>query len=542
MHLVSSSSLGANEDARPLLSSTRSGLHSSLINVRGRRYSYGALEQKKGPMVLVIRCARGRKIPNDRRLPPIDHVQTLLSVLTLEDTNHYASLEYHSKSMEVVDWFTLFEELSKRENWLLILEIFRWMQQQRWYKPDDGFYSKIISILGKKGQLRLAASLFGEMKKHGCRPDSSVFNALINAHMRNNNNKDMALVKALSYYEQMKNTTHCKPNLVTYNTLLRACAQAKQHEKLEELFKEMELEGFKPDIYTFNGVLDAHGKAGDFAAMESLLKKMRHCKVKADFITYNTMIDAYGKAGNIEKMEEALKNMALAKVKPQLSTLNSLVNNYGAAKCVNQMEMVLKTMSELGVRPTLITYEVLMKGYGNAKRFDKMQTCLEGMCEVGIRPEITTLNAVMEAYSNHGLFKEAEGLLDNAAVAPTTLTYRILYQGYLKHGRTDKVDALLKMMDTAGIMPDDKFLMHSLEFATNESKSSPSMADPREPKSTTSKAEPHKSKSTTSKTDPRKPKSRISRDTGKWSSRDSIKTVTPMQDSTKTVLLHASKK
>ena len=211
------------------------------------------------------------------------------------------------------------------------------MQQQKWYKPDDGFYAKLISILGKKGQVRLAIWLFREMKKHRCRPDSSVYNALINAHLRNNKNKEAALVKAFDYLAEMKNKILCKPNLVTYNTILRACAQAKQTKKMEELFKEMEDAGIKPDAYTFNGILDAYGKAGEFQEMELVLRQMRNLKVKPDFITFNTLIDAYGKAGIIVKMEEALKSMAEQKIMPQLSTFNSLINNYGSAKRVKEI-------------------------------------------------------------------------------------------------------------------------------------------------------------------------------------------------------------
>ncbi|KAH7315347.1 hypothetical protein KP509_21G045800 [Ceratopteris richardii] len=345
------------------------------------------------------------------------------------------------------------------------------MQQQRWYRPDDGFYSKIISILGKTNQLNRAVWLFKEMKKQGCRPDTSVFNSLINAHIRNSSNKEIALVKALKYFEYMKTTRHCKPNLVTYNTLLRACAQAKEHKRLEQLFEEMCQEGIKPDICTFNGIIDAHGKAGEFSAMVSMFRKMRKCKIKPDYMTYNSMIDAYGKAGLITEMEEALEDMATSKVKPQLSTLNSLINNYGAAKRVDLMELVVQNMSALGIHPSLITYEVLIKGYGNSGCFEKLRTCLEAMLDAGVMPETTTLNAVMEVYSNNGLFKEAENLLDNVAVMPTELTYLILYRGYLKHGRVDKIDALIERMNAAGIVPNDKFLMHSLEFATLDPKS-----------------------------------------------------------------------
>lgn len=428
--------------------------------------------KKKSP-VFVIRCERGRKtLKNKRHVqpPPEDSVRSLVFALRTDDTNINAALEYHSRSMELTDWFTLLEELGRRDRWLLTLEVFRWMQQQKWYRPDNGFYGKLISILGKKGQLRLAIWLFREMRKHGCRPDSSVYNSLISAHLRSNN-KEMALVKAFGYFEEMKKKVRCQPNLVTYNTLLRACAQAKQTQKMDELFKEMEHAGFKPDIYTFNGILDAHGKAGAFLEMELVLKKMRQAKVLPDFITFNTLIDAYGKAGIIVKMEETLKTMAMSKVKPQLSTFNSLINNYGSAKRVEEMELVFKSMSALGVSPTLITYEVLMKGYGNSGCFAKMQSCFDNMYESAIKPETTTLNVLLEVYCSNGLINEAEEFLEKASsmgLEPTKLSYLILYKGYSKQKCTDKLESVIKRMEAAGIKPNERFFLQSIEAFTLE--------------------------------------------------------------------------
>lgn len=57
------------------------------------------------------------------------------------------------------------------------------MQLQKWYKPDNGYYAKLISIMGKEKQLRLAMWLFAEMKRKGLRPNTSMYNAVISAQV-----------------------------------------------------------------------------------------------------------------------------------------------------------------------------------------------------------------------------------------------------------------------------------------------------------------------------------------------------------------------
>lgn len=128
--------------------------------------------------------------------------------------------------------------------------------------------------MGKKGQTRLAMWLFSEMRNSGCRPDPSVYNALITAHLHTRD-KAKALAKALGYFQKMKGMERCKPNIVTYNILLRACAQARNVDQVNALFKELDESILAPDIYTYNGVMDAYGKNGMIKEMESVLSRMK---------------------------------------------------------------------------------------------------------------------------------------------------------------------------------------------------------------------------------------------------------------------------
>lgn len=82
------------------------------------------------------------------------------------------------------------------------------MQQQKWYKPDSGFYSKLISIMGRAKQLRLAMWLFGEMRRNGGRPDTSLYNSIITAHVHSRD-RGRGFEKALKFLEEMKTKPKC---------------------------------------------------------------------------------------------------------------------------------------------------------------------------------------------------------------------------------------------------------------------------------------------------------------------------------------------
>lgn len=360
--------------------------------------------------------------------------------------------------------FLLFEELGKRDKWLQCLEVFRWMQKQRWYIPDSGVYSKLISVMGKKGQTRMAMWLFSEMRNSGCRPDTSVYNALITAHLHSKD-KEKALSKALGYFEKMKGMERCQPNVVTYNILLRAFAQARNVNQVNALFKDLDQSIVSPDIYTFNGVMDAYGKNGMIREMESVLSLMKSNQCKPDIITFNLLIDSYGKKQDFEKMEQVFKSLLHSKEKPTLPTFNSMIMNYGKARQKEKAEGVFQKMTKMKYTPSFITYESLIMMYGICDSVSQARDIFDDMVESGKEIKVSTLNAMLDVYCMNGLPMEADLLFDSARsirVLPDSSTYKLLYKAYTKANMKELVQKLLKHMDRDGIVPNKRFFLEAL--------------------------------------------------------------------------------
>lgn len=391
-------------------------------------------------------------------------------------------LERHSRVVRLEECFLLFDALGRLDKWLQALEVFRWMQQQDWYRADNGVYSKLISIMGKKGQIRLAMWLFSEMRKTGCRPDTSVYNAVIQAHLHTKD-KEKALAKACGYLEKMKEKVRCQPNIVTYNILLRAYAQACQVDKVNALFKEVETYEIVTDVYTYNGVMDAYGKHGMLTEMEHVLARMKKDKCKPDIITFNLLINAYGKHQDFSKMEQVFQSLLQSKENPTLPTFNSMITSYGKARLMKKAELVYEKLTSLGYEPSQVTYECLILAYGHCGSVTKAREIFSEMIDAKINIQISTLHALLEVYCNNGLLDEADLLFDSAhslGVEPRASTYKLLYKAYTKSKETKFVEKLLKSMDASGVIPNKKFLEalgshssresnHNLRNAKNDS-------------------------------------------------------------------------
>jgi pentatricopeptide repeat protein len=330
------------------------------------------------------------------------------------------------------------------------------MQMQRWYVADNGIFSKLISVMGKKGQVRMAMWLFSQMRNSGCRPDTSVYNSLITAHLHSCD-KIKALAKARGYFEKMKTIERCQPNIVTYNILLRAFAQASDVQQVELLFKDLGESTITPDIFTYNGIIDAYGKNGVLGEMEAVLVRMKTDHVKPDVITFNTLIDAYGKKQAFDKIEQVFKSLLRSKESPTLPTFHCMIINYGKARLREKAELVVENMADLGYKPSHVTRECLITMYGYCGNVSKAREVFnELLASSRWEIQVSSLNAMLDAYCTNGVPSEAFELLIHGArkgfVVPNLSTYKLLYKAFTKAARKDLVDALLKRMDEQGII------------------------------------------------------------------------------------------
>uniref|UniRef100_A0ACD5ZIR7 Uncharacterized protein n=1 Tax=Avena sativa TaxID=4498 RepID=A0ACD5ZIR7_AVESA len=384
-----------------------------------------------------------------------------------------AVLDRHVKVVRTEHCFLLFEELGRRDGWVQCLEIFRWMQKQRWYVADNGIYSKLISVMGRKGQIRMAMWLFSQMRNSGCKPDTSVYNSLIGAHLHSRD-KSKALVKALGYFDKMKGIERCQPNIVTYNILLRACARASDAKQVDILFKDLDESLVSPDIYTYNGVIDGYGKNGMIKEMESVLVRMKSKQCRPDVITFNILIDSYGRKQTFDKMEQVFKSLLRSKERPTHPTFNSMITNYGKARLREKAESVVEKMEELGFKPSYVTQECLITMYAYCDCVSKAQQIFDELVSSQSTVPLSSLNAMLDAYCMNRLPMEADRLLDTAiekGAVVSASTYKLLYKAYTRANDKMLVQKLLQRMNKQGIVPNKKFFLDALEaFGTSANK------------------------------------------------------------------------
>ena len=89
----------------------------------------------------------------------------------------------------------------------------------------------------------------------------------------------------------------CKPNVVTYNSLIAACAHGGHWEKATELFEQMQKEGCKPDGITFAALISAYEKGGQWRRALQALELMQAQGCHPDAAVFNSLMDVLWQSG-----------------------------------------------------------------------------------------------------------------------------------------------------------------------------------------------------------------------------------------------------
>merc|ERR1719222_308978 len=101
----------------------------------------------------------------------------------------------------------------------------------------------------------------------------------------------------------------------------------------------MEHAGLVPGLLTFNSVINACAKAGDVCRAEHWLSEMSERGVKPDTVSYSTVIHACLRAHDPHRAEHWLTNMQAAGEPPSNFCFNSVIQafalqaGHGQARC-----------------------------------------------------------------------------------------------------------------------------------------------------------------------------------------------------------------
>lgn len=190
-------------------------------------------------------------------------------------------------------------------------------------KPDSIFFSAVVDAFSESGNMNEALKAFLKMKESRIKPTIKTFNSLINGYEKIGKPEE-----SIKVFKLMSQEGNIKPNLRTYNLLVRIWCHGRNIKEACNMIKEMEASGFQPNIATYNTIALAYSQNGQTDQAECLISKMQKNGVHTTVKICGIIIEGYCKEGKLKDALRFVYGMKDLGIKPNLICFNSLIKEF----------------------------------------------------------------------------------------------------------------------------------------------------------------------------------------------------------------------
>ena len=278
-----------------------------------------------------------------------------------------------------------------------------------------------------KQQITDDIKLLKEMKRKCVEPNVVTFTAVISAACasacakksdddeKNNNNVDSSttitinddlMMKAapmkaalaiLDHMTREGSSLDIQPNIVTYNTAIRACAEGLNVYKAFALLDELKARNLEPTIVTYGTLMTACKRGvGDVDGARKVFRFMKDAEMKPNEIIYGAAISCYRKASKSDVTFRLLCKMLDEELSPNTATFNTVLMSQTEVKDIkNAIEIYdLMEPSQYG-NPNRQTYNLFIRYLAMISEPSKAG---EQMKENGMKPDVNLFTVTVTAF------------------------------------------------------------------------------------------------------------------------------------------------
>lgn len=285
---------------------------------------------------------------------------------------------------------------------------------------NEFFVSRLILLYGTAKMHEYARKLFDEMPNLKCKRTVFSFNALLEACIRA---EKYDLIREL--FRELPEELSIEPDVVSYNTLIKALCKAGSLDSAVSVMDEMENQGIKPDKVTSNTLLKAYHDSKKFSEAEDLWVLMQKKNVAADLGSYSVRLRGLVANNQVNKAIELFVEMGKKEIIPNAFSYNLMIKMYVGDKNWEEAKRWYVKMVENGRYPDTATFELLIHFTCDK---DNLDFALE-LCKKAIGSKVTIHNATMQRVvhilAEHSKLEDAKELV-NLAKSYKRYRYKLL--------------------------------------------------------------------------------------------------------------------
>nr|XP_009591744.1 pentatricopeptide repeat-containing protein At3g13160, mitochondrial-like [Nicotiana tomentosiformis] len=220
---------------------------------------------------------------------------------------------------------------------------------------NEYFVARLILLYGKAKMYSNARKLFDEMPQLNCPRTVFSFNALLEACL-----KSERYDKIGGLFRELPQKLSIEPDLVSYNTAIKALCKAGSLDCALYFMDEMEKHEIKPNIVTCNTLLNAFHKSKRFSAAENLWAVMEKRHIVPDLYSYNIKLNGLVKANVVSEAIQFFEEIVHKGFKPDTFSYNAIIKMCVAERNLEEAKMWYEKMMQNGCLPDYATFTMLI--------------------------------------------------------------------------------------------------------------------------------------------------------------------------------------
>ncbi|CAM6034992.1 unnamed protein product [Sphagnum compactum] len=333
-----------------------------------------------------------------------------------------ALISMYVRCGSMVDAHQIFDNLPQRDvvSWTAIIG--RYSQQH---------------MYARCGSVEDARKVFDKLPRR----DVISWTAMISAYTQHGLGKE-----AINLFWQMEQEG-VKPDKVTFNTVLNACASLAVLDKGRQVHACIIEGGFERDVFVGNALVDMYSKAG---SLEDARQAFDNISLR-DVVSWSTMILAYAQHGHGQEALQLFEQMQQEGVKPDLITFMGVLSACSNVGLVDEGQRYFQSMSrDHALTPTVEHYGCMVDILGRAGCIKEVQQVI---LEMPVQPDSALWGSLLAACKQQGNVEVGEWAAENRLkLEPQNAgTYILLSNIYAAARKWDDVAMVRKVMEFRGL-------------------------------------------------------------------------------------------
>jgi pentatricopeptide repeat protein len=297
------------------------------------------------------------------------------------------------------------KEIYKERNLEQLVEKFKIASVDEDFRTKPSVYKEAVRRLAAARKFNYVEEILEDQKQY-----KDISKEGFNAHLISLYGSAGMFDNARKVFDEMLERK-CVQTVVSFNALLGACVNSKKFDEAEGLFKglskELEIE---PDLVSYNTVLKAFCEMGSMDSAATLLDEMEKKGLEPDLITFNTLLHGFYAKGRFVDGERIWEQMKEKNVEPDVRSYNAKLLGLTLEKRMEDVVKVVEEMKSEGIQLDTFSYSTLIRGFVNEGDLKKAKHWYHEIGRSGCKRDKLTLEGLIPFALQKGDFMFAYGI------------------------------------------------------------------------------------------------------------------------------------